>query len=309
MRIKAMKRMLIALTAGLMVTGAALAQDALPDQIVVARPGFSPEGIEWDAENGVFLLGSLADGTVYRVTDDGESTPFIEDEDIIVSAGIEVDAANRRLLVTSSEADVFFNFTSPGQIGVGAYDLDTGERQFFADLSELHPGRGFANDVAVDADGNTYVTDSFSPAIYKVDMDGNAELFVEDERLRAPFFGLNGIVAHPDGYLIVAVAGQGQLFNVPLDDPAALSEIALEQPLGADGLILDGDGNLIAVSGGVVYQLSSDDDFASATVIAQAEHEPATTVTLRDDQVYAIYAYLMTNTTRETYEIVRVEFS
>ncbi len=302
-----MKRWLIGLALALSVSGFAFAQE-LPDEIVIERPGFNPEGIEWDAENSAFLLGSLADGTVYRVSDDGESTPFIDDADINVSAGIEIAAANRRLLVTSSEADVFFNFASPGIIGLGAYDLDTGERQFFVDLSDLHPGRGFANDVAVDADGNAYVTDSFSPAIYKVDADGNAELFIEDDRFSAPFFGLNGIVAHPDGYLIASVAGQGQLFKIPLDDPTALTEIALETPLGADGMILDADGSLIAVSGGVVYRLTSADDFASAQVVGTAEHEPATTAARRDDQIYVIYAYLMTNSSRETFEIVRVDF-
>jgi sugar lactone lactonase YvrE len=303
-----MKRLLIGV-ALLLGVSAVAAQDAPPDEIVIERPGFSPEGIEWDAENGVFLLGSLADGTVYRVTDDGVSTPFIEDEDINVSAGIEVDADRRRLLVTSSDPTAFFNPMSSGIAALGAYDLDTGERLFFVDMTELTPGRRhFANDVAVDAEGSAYVTNSFASVIYKIDVEGNASVFLDDERLSAPFFGLNGIAAHPDGYLIVSVAGAGKLFKVPLESPADMTEIALEQPVGADGVIVESVDSVVLVSEGTVFRLQSDDDFASATVIASAPHEPATTVTLRDRELYVIYAHLGENTTRETFEIVRVTF-
>ena len=58
--------MSIVLIATLAGAPLALAQDgALPDRIDVAREGFFPEGIEYDAAGGRFLLGSLQSNPYY----------------------------------------------------------------------------------------------------------------------------------------------------------------------------------------------------------------------------------------------------
>ena len=49
------------------------------------------------------------------------------------------------------------------------FNLDTGELQQTYDLSSLSRGPTLANDLALDAQGNIYVTDSFQPQIYKID--------------------------------------------------------------------------------------------------------------------------------------------
>jgi len=282
---------------------------ALPDLILVERPGLTPEGIEWDAEAEHFLLGSLAEGTIYAVQDDGTSTPFIQDPDLISSVGIEVDAQHGRLLVANADHAAFANRRTPRPIALGIYDLETGERLHMVDLTELGgEGQHFANDVAVDGAGNAYVTDSFAPVIYQVDLDGVASVLVQDDRLGHPFLGLNGIAYHPDGFLLVALTGAGQLLKVPLDDPNALSVVETDF-LIFDGLVIATDGTLYGVNGldKGIYALQSSDGWQSAQVAEKINmDDQATTITWRAGQLYALYAHLSISPPPDVYEIVRV---
>ena len=118
----------------------------------------------------------------------------------------------------------------------------TSKHLSYVDLDRLRPNAAhFANDIAVDGQGNSYVTDCFSPIIYKVDAQGTANIFLEDNRLAAPAgsFGLNGIVFHPDGYLLVVKYDEGILYKVPLANPKAFTLVALGSAFtSADSLLL-----------------------------------------------------------------------
>jgi hypothetical protein len=122
--------------------------------------------------------------------------------------------------------------TSPATAGklaaLGIYTLITGTRIKWVDLGGLLPGMAhFANDLAIDPQGNAYITDSFSPIIYKVDVNGNASVFMANERFATQpgEFGFNGIVFHPSGYLIVAFSKENKLFKFPVANPSGFSEV------------------------------------------------------------------------------------
>src|SRR5687768_3253163 len=79
-----------------------LAQESeLPELVIAEFPSMHPEGIEWDAANERFLTGSLAQGTLFEIADDGTVTPFIEDEALTTTVGIHIDAETGRLLVAN----------------------------------------------------------------------------------------------------------------------------------------------------------------------------------------------------------------
>jgi sugar lactone lactonase YvrE len=297
--------------------------DEQPDQIVIERASLHPEGIEWDAENGRFLTGSFTEGTVFEIAEDGTVTPFIEDEDLILSLGIHIDRATNRLLVTntveSEDPDV------PGLAQLGIYDLNSGERLHLVDLSPLTEAlHHLANDVTTDAAGNAYVTDSFAPVIYQVTPTGEASIFAENEAFASATFGLNGIEYHPDGYLLVALTEPGALFKIPLHDPEAITQVELDEAFSLDGIVLHPDGQLIVVAStvsesgdvkGEVLALESDDDWASATITNRAssdvERSPAS-ITLRDETPYIIYSHfneLFSGQSVDAFEIERVEFA
>jgi sugar lactone lactonase YvrE len=296
------------------------ANGEVPAKIDVMMPGLFPEGIAWDATGKRFFLSSLTGQGITAVADDGTTTPFAAAENGMAAVGLEVDEANNRLLVDYSDAAVFSDPNAKGAAALGIYDLETADLINFVDLSTLYDGKHFANDVTVDEDGNAYVTDSFSPVIYKVTPDGEASIFVQDDNLGNPNFGLNGIVYDSDGYLLASVGGSASLWKIPLDDPTKLTQVQLSEPFGADGMFLDADGNLIAVaafsaSDGSQHQevvsVSSDDDWATATIDKRLTTQDATTVAIRDGLVYVIYAQLGkqgTNPPPDSFEIGRIDF-
>lgn len=284
--------------------------DELPTLILVQNPGMMPEGIEWDDDAGHFLLGSMTQKTIFSVNDDGTFAPFIQNDSFNAIVGIHIDHATNRLLVCSSDPSIFFGGEAQGHLAaLFAFDLNTGQQLFFADLSELGPGDAhFANDVTVDAEGNAYVTDTGAPVIYKVTPTGEASVFIESELLTAPAFGLNGIEYHPNGYLLAGVAGSASIVKIPLDDPAALVAVELDQPVPSDGLVLREDGILFAVNpGNLVMALSSDDDWMTASVVGQGALEAsASTAALREGVVYVVMPHF-DNPEAAEYEIVQAE--
>ena len=282
----------------------------LPDRILVERGGFIPEGIEYDHANGRFLTGSLAEGTIFEIGTDGSLTAAVVDPELVSSVGIEVDEARDRLLVANSDSAAFGG-QSDGQAKLGVYNLSTGERIAMVDLGPLAgegEGSFFANDVAVTADGTAYVTDTMRNVIYRVDADYEASLFYQFEPMEG--LGLNGIVAHEDGYLIVVAAGgAGVLYKVPIDDPSAAAAIALDEPVaGSDGLDWTVEGALASTSNSTssVVLLESTDSWATASTVATATFEgQATTGTRVNEEFYVVQPHF---NDPEQPEILRAEF-
>ncbi|MDX1561276.1 MAG: SMP-30/gluconolactonase/LRE family protein [Gammaproteobacteria bacterium] len=266
----------------------------LPDRIVFERGGLIPEGIEFDTNARVLLTGSLVDGTVYRVGADGSLEAFVVDAELVSSIGIEADEPRDRLLVANADRSVFGG-DGPGVAKLGVYFLSTGEKIVMVDLAAV-AGAGdddivFTNDVTVAGDGTAYVTDTFMNQIYRVDPNYEASVLYRFEPQTG--LGLNGIVHHPDGYLIVvANGGQGLLYRVPVDAPNDASPIALSQPAtGADGLVWDADGRLIVVSNSTSSATAylSNDGWQTATLVATAEFEgQATTGAVDGNDVYVV---------------------
>ncbi|RZT13363.1 SMP-30/gluconolaconase/LRE-like protein [Kribbella sp. VKM Ac-2569] len=237
-----------------------------------------PEGIAWDPSRRAFLIGSMATGRISVVGRDGVPHPFGIAPGVS-TFGLHVDAVRNRVLVTyadigngerSSEA------TTYKQSGIAIYNLRTGQLEQRVDLNtpRLNPAGGHhgANDLAIDAAGNAYVTDPASDAIYKVTPAGVATVLIRDERLRSDTIGANGIVWHPAGYLLTVRYDTGTLFRI--SPRGELSVTGLTSALvGGDGLALRPDGRLIAITNklgapGVEQAtvLSSRDNYRTAQV-------------------------------------------
>ncbi len=270
----------------------AAAPGELPATIVAERGGFIPEGIEYDAKTNRLLAGSLAEGTIFQIHPDGRVTAAITDAALGSSVGIEVDEARDRLLVANSDASVFQG-QGTGQAKLGAYNLATGQQLAMVDLSTAIPNAPadatyFANDVAVADDGTAYVTDTMRAVIYRVSPDYQVTLFHQFQPVEG--LGLNGIVHHPSGYLLVA--GGETLYKVPVDKPAGTTVVKLAQPVaGQDGMVWASNGNLVIVSNSEsrVVALSSTDDWATANVVGVGQMEgQVTTAAAVGDAIYVV---------------------
>ncbi|CAI0878415.1 SMP-30/gluconolactonase/LRE family protein [Serratia marcescens] len=276
--------------------------------------GAYPEGIAWNARAGAFLVSSLRGGQLGLVYPDGRYRRFSTGSGLITTSGMLVDAERNRVLVCNEDVGVSLNSTSGTRNRVAQvleFNLDTGALQQTYDLSSLSRGPTLANDLALDAQGNIYVTDSFQPQIYKIDRaTRQVSILVRSARLMpadAPAAAqgtqpyLNGIVYHPDGYLIAADYTRGLLWKVTLENAPAVSEIRLPQRLkGPDGLRLKNAHELVIVQSfpgrkagmsGNVTLLSSNDGWASAHITAVAtppELDGPTGAALRDGEVWVV---------------------
>lgn len=272
---------------------------AIPEQINFTQERLYPEGVAFDKGNGRFLVTSLTRGTIGAVAYDGTYKPFIQDSALQATIGIKVDEARKRVLVAVS------NPALGNVAGLGIYDLRTGARLEFVNLLDAGGGpRNFANDVTLDPQGNAYVTNSFSPIIYKVDRNGNASVFFRDNRFTtAPGeFGFNGIAYHPGGYLIVAFSKENALYRIPVKEPGEYTKIELDAPLqGPDGLLLSNDGKQLVVvnnaggaEAGRVLSFDSDDKWATGQLAGRFDTGPVfpTTATSDGKDIFVLYAYL-----------------
>jgi len=273
--------------------------------LILRRPALYPETIEYDRVHDQFLVGSFREGAVYRVDAEGGVTPLVEDPRLCSVLGIAVDGARGRLWVVNSDLGASVRPSSAGPrklAAVGVYDLSTGAPLDYIDLAPLSAGEHLLNGIAVDGDGNAYVTDSFSPVIYKIDRDGRPTVFLRDERFVGPGINLNGLVVHPDGYLLVVKKSDGALFKVPLGNPAGATSVTTsERVVGGDGVTLVGKKGLVIIANqtperaaNAAYYLSSSDDWTSATV---GPAQPLgdvypTTAALRRDQLYVLHSKL-----------------
>ena len=287
-------------------------QAAAPAVITFTKAALYPEGIDYDANGKRFLVTSLHEGIIGAVSDDGKYQVFAQDPKMVSAIGIRIDAARDRVLVCNSDAGASIHTKKESQgklAGLAAFQLSTGKLINYVDLAKVGgTGGHFCNDIAVDGTGNAYVTDSFSPIIYKVDPNYTASVLITDKAFTGPSFNLNGIVVK-DNFLLVVKMNSGQLFKIPLDNPKAFTEVSLPQKLdGSDGLLWGSDGSLIVIANNnahigikaskdplnAVFRLTSNDNWKTATISGKASTGDvfATTGVMRDGKIYVLYAML-----------------
>ncbi|WP_051970597.1 hypothetical protein [Kitasatospora azatica] len=215
-----------------------------------------PESAAWDPIRRQFVVGSLRHGTVSVVRADGGVRTLVADPRLVSVVGVKVDAARGRVLVCNADPaglSVRSTADSKGRVaGLGSYDLETGQRRWYVDLAAVAGDGGphVANDVAFDADGTAYVTDSFAPIVYRVTADGRASVLVRDPRIGAGpgQFGLNGIVLR-GGRLWLGNYQTGAIWQLPLRHPERV-ELLVQDPrlVGLDGMAAGPDGTLVGVT-------------------------------------------------------------
>ena len=279
------------------------------DSYTLNSESLYPEGIDYDFNNNRFIVGSLYNAEVFTMSLDGKLSPFIKQTNINTLTGVFTDELRNRLIIVGGDIGLSKKSApkgaSAGQTAVAEiYNLATGKLIRAIDLKSLTPNAGaVANDVAVDENGIIYITDSFSPIIYKIDKNYQASIFSSSDLFKpaAGSFGLNGIVYHPDGYLLVAKTDNAKIFKVSITNPTEITEVKGMSFKAPDGLEWTKDYKLIiagdAVAGdGKTYTFSSSNNWESATLESEmniGKDEFPTTVALAPNgEVYVVSAKL-----------------
>ncbi len=275
-----------------------------------------PEGVAWHAEKEAFIVSSLRGGTLGLVGLDGSYRVFSADKRLLSSVGVLVDAPRGRVLAVNTDLGVAHGGDDSRRqrtSQVFEFDADSGALRHIYDFSALSKGATLANDLAVDNDGNIYVTDSFQPQIYRAGYaDKSVSVLLRDSRLRPEnkdktteqLPNLNGIVFHPDGYLLAGDYVRGKLWRIPTDKPQDFHEVRLPAPLtGPDGLRLIAPDTLAAVQTApdaegkmrsAVAFVRSTDGWQSAKIADNqplADVDGATTATLKGDELWLVNSH------------------
>jgi sugar lactone lactonase YvrE len=215
---------------------------------------FFPEGVTVD-KNGNFYVGSMELGVIYKATaNDAEAAPFIapDTENELVSViGVYADDATDTLWVCSSDAG---NSPQAGDAPAALKKFDLADGAFVESYAWPAPSAnplpedatqgvtGFCNDITIDADGNLYATDSWSPRILRLPAGGDAleewlvsDVFPQDQ------WHLNGIdIDQSTNTLYVVENHPGALYSIPIEnngDAGTVTEVMTSRALlSPDGL-------------------------------------------------------------------------
>ncbi|HET6150102.1 MAG TPA: gluconolaconase [Polyangia bacterium] len=273
-----------------------------PTGIEFKAPAQYPEGIAFNPKTNEFFVSSMRLGVVGAVKADGTFREFAKDPLLVSVVGMHADPARDRLLVCVSDPGVSVKTSPRTQKKIArlvAFDLATGKRKHVVELDKLAEGQHFCNDLTIDDQGNVYVTDSFTPVIYRVDSKYKASVFLKSDTFKGEGFNLNGIVHHAGDYLLVAKYNDGTIWKVDEKDPKKIEQVAIPEKLpNADGLILTGDGELVVAQNGDVnrvVRLKSTDGFKTAKVdkvIATSKDFPTTLVVGAGGKLYVMMSRL-----------------
>jgi sugar lactone lactonase YvrE len=246
----------------------ACADDAEPQPDLLALPGqaYYPESLH-AAADGTLYIGSLATGSVVAF-DDGALEPRTViapgDHGVTGVTGVLVEADELWLCsvdTTFQRATEVRSFTLAGQ-PIATYPMAATQ---------------FCNDLAFDATGNLYATDSFSGTIQRLEAGGvGFETYVEDPRFvpdTQGAFGLDGIAIIGET-LYVNKFDTGELFAIDADR-SITDLVTLVAPDGMRAhegalLVVEGAGRLTRVAlDGTTTTLAEDLDMPTSVVVSR----------------------------------------
>ena len=268
---------------------------SFPERINFVAPRQYPEGIAYSAQLDRFLVSSITQGKIGAVDINGNYTDLITPPELISSMGMKV--ADGHIFVCNSDQGVSIKSTPQTATKTAellVFNINSLQLERRVDLDDLYASpRHLANDLAVQPDGTVYVTDSFAPVIYKVTSAGQASVLVSNPLFSSATFGLNGIVYHPNGYMIVAQTGAGKLYKIDLTNNNAISEVDKLPSLPGDGMtLLNQDLYVVTGSGSRVAQVRSTDDWKTASIVKTDEvgYSQATTNVAVNGSIYTLNA-------------------
>ncbi|MDB5191586.1 MAG: SMP-30/Gluconolaconase/LRE-like region-containing protein [Segetibacter sp.] len=257
-------------------------------RINFTAPDTYPEGIAYDKAANVYYVSSARTGAIGKVTPEGIYTVLHSDTALKSTYGMKLHPDGKRLFVCVSDAN-YSKYTAPDtrykMARLISIDVTTGKRLADINLAPLYEGNRFANDLVFDDKGNIYLTESYSNAIIKVDANNNPSVFSKSPLFETGGIGLNGIVYHPSGFLLVNSTGKGALYKVDINNPQNVQQVKLPMFfIGADGMLLNDQNHLtLLVNGGndKIFRLETTDNWASGrmaatTLIADRFTYPAT---------------------------------
>ncbi|MBY4013402.1 superoxide dismutase [Rhodococcus fascians] len=259
--------------------------------------GVFPEGIT--AADDTFYVTSTSDGAVFR------GTVGSPDVSVFLPGGADGRTGAAGIDVTDDDDRPDYLVIAGGATGkVWVYDANSGD--LVATFTNgLGPDATFLNDVAIADNGDAFVTDSRSPALYRIPFDqivagtqdAPMETFVNFDG--SPFvygegFNANGIVENDDeSALIVVQSSTGNLYRIDKTSKEVTQvDLGGATLMNGDGMEMDDD-TLYVVRNrdGLISKVDLNDDGRRGSVtgeITDPSFAYPTTVAAVDDRLLVV---------------------
>ena len=244
------------------------AAQAGPLSIAVPGERAFPESIT-STRDGSLFVGRLGEGGIVRADPRTGATAVFVAPGAAGSrsiTGVFADETSGTLWACSNDLSALGGPTSSGdsRSALKGFDLRTGTAKRSVPLPGPH---SFCNDIAVDAAGAVYVTDSAHPIVLRLPAGASEfEVFATNPQFAPPqpnSAGLDGIAFGGDGALYVTTYAAGGFFRISFEKGRAGRVVKLQgralglpdglRPLGRNGfLLVEGAGNLdrVVIDGG-----------------------------------------------------------
>lgn len=213
---------------------------------------FWPEGVDFDPRTGNYYLASIRHRTLAELRPDGAVRELWPRNRPGMGAlmGVRVDVKRGVLWATMSGAPQMEGYVAAdsGLAALLRVRVSDGVIERRWNIPPAPQGHALG-DLAVSAQGDVFMTDSYEPVLYRL-RPGRDTL----ERIVSPLFrSLQGMAPTPDGRTLYVADYSYGLLRVDLTDGSIvrLDDAPGSTSLGCDGIVLDGTGAIIAVQNGV----------------------------------------------------------
>ena len=210
-----------------------------------------PEGIAYDPLDKVFFLSSLHKRKIVRVRMRTRRPPIVEDfvsegqDGLFSTLGMKVDAERRILWVCSSAESFMKDYSASDADKAALFKYDLKTRKLIRKYEVGPNPRHLLNDLALNAEGDVFVTDTATGEIFTVRREKDElEIFIPAGRFHSP----NGIAISNDGRKLFISEVPLGVYVVDLKTKRSerLSQSVGISPSGSDGLYFY-DNSLIGI--------------------------------------------------------------
>jgi sugar lactone lactonase YvrE len=298
-----MKSTSIALVVAALVASGAQAATP-PAEIVIPGERLFTESLTSTADGSV-IIGSVGGRTIFRAKPgESQAQAWIQPgtDGLAGVFGVLADDKSNTLYACSG------SFGPPGAAGapppppsaLHAFDLETGAPK---GKWNVPTAGGFCNDIAVDANGTAYITDTSNMEVAALKPGAKAlEVWAGSDGSFGPKGGvLDGIAVVQDKVVVNALR-TGKLFSVPIgkDGKAGtVAEVKLDRPLdGPDGQRTWGKDSILVAEGSGVGKLSrvtlsgANLDVGKVTTLKEGFPDTAVAVTVIGETAYVLEGQL-----------------